>query len=286
MIKIPAKNLDPDISASLTKLQSKIDKETSFEKKAKKAQLSWDSKNKTIFGKVSQALLSMNVANGVCNYCEQNESNDIEHIKPKSFFPAHTFDWENFILACKQCNSGHKVDKCYVFDQQNNLVFLERDIEPASSDVAFINPRKDDPNKYMILNMEVHKFDLLPSLTPIEEKIATKTIEILQLNNRDVLIEARKNAEAYYFNTLDRLVHIRSARSKKALKAILSPVDHLIDDTLPLKKLKSEITESYKNHLITYQHPSVWYGIRKIQSIVNPLWKALFTKLPEALNWE
>ncbi len=29
----------------------------------------------------------MNISKGICNYCEQNESNDIEHINPKSFFP-------------------------------------------------------------------------------------------------------------------------------------------------------------------------------------------------------
>jgi len=285
MINIPIESLDSDTSGKLEKLQLKIDQKSTFLQKASKAQSSWDSKSVTTFAKVKDTLLLMNISKGICNYCEQNESNDIEHIEPKSFFPEKTFVWENYILACKQCNSGHKLDKCFVFDSNGDLKFLERSIEPSTKDVAFINPRTDDPNNYMILTFPSYQFEILEGNSQRQTLIAQKTIEILELNTRAVLVEARKNAANYYFSILDRLVRIRAVRTNKALKSILSPVDSLIDDTKPLNLLKAEITESYKNHIISYQHPSVWYSIKKISSIIDPTWKRLFSKIPEALNW-
>lgn len=285
MINIPIKSLDTDTLSKLEKLQLKIDRKSTFSQKAAKAQSSWDSKNAKTFRKVIDTLLLMNISKGICNYCEQNESNDIEHIDPKSFFPEKTFVWENYILACKQCNSGHKLDKCFVFDSSGSLNFLERSIQPSSKDVAFINPRIDDPSKYMIITFPSYQFEILEGISQKHTLIAQKTIDILELNTRAVLIEARKNAANYYFSILDRLVRVRAARTKKSLKSILSPVDSLIDDTKSLKTLKAEITESYKNHVISYQHPSVWYSIKKISSIIDPTWKRLFLEFPEAKNW-
>lgn len=285
MIKIPIKSLDTDTLSKLEKLQLKIDQESTFSQRASKAQSSWDRKSATTFRKVIDTLLLMNISKGICNYCEQNESNDIEHIDPKSFFPEKTFVWENYILACKQCNSGHKLDKCFVFDMNDDPKFLERNIEPFGKDVAFINPRTDDPTKYMIMTFPSYQFEILEGISQKQILIAQKTIDILELNTRAVLIEARKNAANYYFSILDRLVRIRAARTKKALKSILSPVDSLIDDTKSLKALKAEITESYKNHIISYQHPSVWYSIKKISSIIDPTWQRLFLEFPEAQNW-
>ncbi len=137
----------------------------------------------------------------------------------------------------------------------------------------------------MILTFPSYQFEILEGISQRQTLIAQKTIEILELNTRAVLVEARKNAANYYFSILDRLVRIRAVRSKKALKAILSPVDNIVDDTKPLKTLKAEITESYKNHIISYQHPSVWYSIKMISSIIDPTWKRLFLEFPEALNW-
>ncbi len=50
------------------------------------------------------------MASGVerCMYCEDNEGTDIEHFRPKSVYPEHTFDWHNYLLACSACNSNHK----------------------------------------------------------------------------------------------------------------------------------------------------------------------------------
>ena len=91
----------------------------------------------------------------------------------------------------------------------------------------------------MILTIPSYQFEILEGISQRQTLIAQKTIEILELNTRAVLIEARKNAANYYFSILDRLVRIKAVRTKKALKLILSPVDSLIDDTKSLKTLKT-----------------------------------------------
>lgn len=43
-----------------------------------------------------------------CSYCNRRlESAAVEHVRPKSHHPASETDWENFLLACVNCNS-HK----------------------------------------------------------------------------------------------------------------------------------------------------------------------------------
>ena len=45
-----------------------------------------------------------------CSYCETRLSSslDVEHILPKSQFPEEETNWENFCLACTNCNSIKK----------------------------------------------------------------------------------------------------------------------------------------------------------------------------------
>jgi uncharacterized protein (TIGR02646 family) len=62
---------------------------------------------------VKQALLAL--FHGKCAYCESKithvDYGHIEHYRPKSRFPEHTFEWSNLLLACGVCNgAGHKGD--------------------------------------------------------------------------------------------------------------------------------------------------------------------------------
>ncbi|MEA5534054.1 HNH endonuclease [Crocosphaera sp. XPORK-15E] len=42
-----------------------------------------------------------------CSYCERKVNNllAVEHIKPKEYYPALELVWDNFLLACTNCNS-------------------------------------------------------------------------------------------------------------------------------------------------------------------------------------
>jgi uncharacterized protein (TIGR02646 family) len=289
MIQLASNDLDKDVQQELDNLQRKVDNEITFAKKVQKAQSLWNSKGgvkgKAAFEKITTQLYQLCVYEGICNYCEQSEANDIEHIYPKSFFPDKTFQWENYLLACKQCNSGYKLDKCHVLDADNELIVVDRGTEPLSKIGAFINPRVENPNGLMILNLMTFKFDTLPRLSKGDINKVKSTLEILELNKRDTLIEARKSAGRHYYEMLERLVRILGALTKEELQDSLTPYDDRFDFSQPLESLKEEIKISYKKYIGRYQHPSVWYSIKMIESKTNLRWRKIFDAIPDALTW-
>lgn len=289
MIQLDSKKLSKDIQSVLDELQSKIDTEANFSLKVQKAQSLWNSKGgksgKAVFKDISKNLYDMCVYVGICNYCEQNEANDIEHIYPKSFFPELTFNWENYLLACKQCNSGYKLDKCFVIDDKSDIIEVIREQEPKFKIGAFINPRFEDPNAFLILNLMSFTFDLVPDLQKVSENKAIKTIDILGLNTRDTLKHARRSAGQYYYQRMQLLLQILNANSINDIDNLLTPYDDRLDPDSSLVELKSELKESFKSHIKSYQHPSVWHSIKKIESKVNKKWENIFKELPEALDW-
>ena len=210
MIKLLSETLQAKEANFLIALQEEIDSKPTFAEKAAKAQSLWDSKGgvdgKKAFVEIRETLFKMCVFVGVCNYCEQSEANDIEHIHPKSFFPGHTFDWENYILACKQCNSGHKLDKGFVLNDADELLELVRKEEPPFDKIAFINIRKENPEDYILLNPLSHKFEIFRELSTADRHKAETTIKILELNDRDTLIAARRSSARHFFDLLERVV--------------------------------------------------------------------------------
>lgn len=207
MLQLGSKDLPPEVEVQLKGLQRKVDAESTFTKKAERAQKLWKSKGgvkgEEAFEVIGKTLYSQCVYVGVCNYCEQSEANDVEHIYPKSFLPEYAFNWKNYLLACKQCNTAYKRDIFFVLDAQDNVLELERGIEPRRKTFAFINPRTENPNRFMMLNTPTFEFMLLPDLGRQDENKAIKTLEVLQLNDRDVLLAARRSAAEYYYLRMD-----------------------------------------------------------------------------------
>jgi 5-methylcytosine-specific restriction endonuclease McrA len=116
MLFLNTETLNPGEVSALKTLQGQVDAESTFDDQAKTAKRLWEAESsKTPFREIRKVLLRMCVGVGICNYCENNEATDIEHILPKSFFPQAAFRWENYLLACKTCNSGYKLDKLAVF---------------------------------------------------------------------------------------------------------------------------------------------------------------------------
>jgi uncharacterized protein (TIGR02646 family) len=289
MIRLDSKSLPVEVLSQLAGLQHKIDVESTFKAKVEKAQQLWNSKGgtegKKAFKQIVEYLYDMCVYVGVCNYCEQSEANDVEHIYPKSFFPEQTFTWDNYLLACKQCNSAYKIDICFVLDDQDNVIELQRGQQPAFKNFAFINPRTEDPNCFMILNTFTFTFELLPALSKLDENKALKTLDVLQLNVRDTLLAARKSAAHYYYLRMKLLVDILNAATTDHIRDLLTPHDDLLDPQLSLAELKQTLKISFQQHICTYQHPSVWHSIKVIASKTNQKWKTIFDQIPEALQW-
>ncbi|MFT5918197.1 MAG: hypothetical protein ACI81T_004714 [Bacteroidia bacterium] len=289
MIQLTNKELSDDTKAHLNQIQKGIDSEADFALQAEKAQKAWKSKGnadgKQAFEEVKSTLKEMCVSTEVCNYCEQNEAMDIEHIAPKSFFPNHAFVWENYLLACKSCNTGYKLDHCYVLDQNGLSHKSKRGIEPTHKTHCFINPREEDPNYFLIFNSLTSKYILNHKLTQSEKEKAKSTLEILKLNERPALVEARKSAAKYFYRTIKELTEILNAKDLAELKAILNPYDKIMDKKLSLLETKEELKVIFKKEIQIHQHPSVWYAIKKVDSKTDDKWKALFDQVPEALHW-
>ncbi len=287
MIRLATKPLSHELLLELEALQSQV--KGTFGEMTVAAQKLWKTKGgikgKEAFIRLRRELMELCVFVRVCNYCEQNEASDVEHVYPKSFFPWAAFVWENYLLACKHCNTTFKLDKFHVIDDQDELLFVPRGTEPRFHRVAFINPRTDDPNDFMYLDPLTFRFEIHDGLSKADHHKALMTRTILELNERDTLIAARKCAAKYYFDRLDRLRKILNSPDVASLQDNLNPADGHFDFSIPLDAIKSDVREAYRKDIISHQHPSVWQAIKKIQSKVDPRWMQIFEYFPDAINW-
>jgi uncharacterized protein (TIGR02646 family) len=290
MIPLAQQKLDALAQAELDTLQNQIDVLPTFEEKAEKASALWKTKGSAkgiqAFETIKSQLKSLCVFIDTCNYCEHNEATDIEHVYPKSFFPNLAFSWENYILACKNCNSGYKLDKCYTVDNLGNTYKINRGTEPQHKHAAILNPRlsTDNPNSCMILNTKSFRFDILEDLAPIVKSKTEKTLEILALNERHTLIEMRKQQAKAHYDRLERLSRILNCVSINELRVMVNPYDDF-DDNADLQEEKDRIKTLCRSEIERCSHPSVWHAIKTIESQVSPQWQKLFAAIPEALNW-
>ena len=198
-----------------------------------------------------------------CGYCEDSVGDEVEHIKPKDLYPEDVFVWENYLLACGPCNRGKNNNFAVIRNRELLNVTRGRNApirKPVHGLPAPINPREEDPLEILDLEI-VDTFLFLPrdDLSDVEELRAEYSIEILQLN-RDILLEARREAYGSY---RARLSEYRSTRDNGAGEP-------------ELRSLREAITAS--------AHPTVWREMQRQQSVIGEL-QPLFLDVPEALTW-
>jgi len=292
MIQLSSETLTKSTVDHLATVQKRIDDEVDFPTKANRVDSEWDSKvssnaKKAAFGEIKEKLIKMCVGVEICNYCENNEATDVEHIYPKSFFPERAFRWENYLLACKTCNSGHKLDKFAVFDPvgANTSIELIRDTQPTTNDSVMIDPRTEDPLQFFWLDIENKTFVLDPKINlDTRDKIrAEYTLKLLGLNNRDTLVTARKTAAKYYLDRLERYIKARDADTFEALEACVQDPDW-IDQNRPLAQEKQRICQQIIADIQTYSHPTVWAELKRQRNHLHKTDQFL-TLAPEALAW-
>lgn len=289
MHRLDSDTLSPDAAAHLLDLQEKVAIRPDFLSKVQKVQKLWDGKKQShrgqsTFDEISKRLHIMGRSSGLCCYCEQNEHSDIEHIYPKSLFPSLAFEWENYVPACKLCNMGHKGDRFAVLDHDDNLEDLQKGVAPRFNRAGFINPRLEDPNGFMVLNLKTFKFDIMPDLSKAARNKAEKTIEILHLNDRAPLIEMRRSIANSHYDYMYRLARIQKSTDIEQVKEILSPHDDELEFE-DLEQVKATIYDNFKKRILSHAHPSVWYAIKMISSKTDPKWRQIFNIIPDALNW-
>lgn len=277
----------------LDEKQSDINSMASFQEQADRAGQLWGRKSnsqagKRAFEEIKGTLIAMCVGVELCNYCEQSEASDIEHILPKSLFPAQAFVWENYLLACKKCNTAHKLDSIDVFDPTGSTytVRVARDTEPPTQDVAFVHPGKTDPMDYFDLNFDDFLFYARPPHAPNTRGfvMVEKTLDILELNNRPALVNYRRGAFQNYKRMLREYVDTKQAANHDELERAVTG-NPQVDRQSPFEMEKQRILGALRTSILTHEHPTVWREmIRQRHDLPQPI-QQLFNAAPEALAW-
>lgn len=293
MLQLKTKPINPACQAYLELRQTDIDSLTLFADKCKRAKSLWNSKmaskdGKAAFAEVNAVLVSMCVGDLICNYCEQSEASDIEHILPQSLFPSQAFKWQNYLLACKKCNTAHKIDTMYVFypGGSASAFLVPRGTEPPSSDYAYIQPRVENPMDWMQLNFKDFLFYARPPHAPGTrgfEKVE-RTLEILELNNRPNLVKYRRDAFNNYKRMLREYIEVKQSTNHSDLEhAVVGNPG--VDFSIPFTTEQTRILNGLKESIQTAEHPTVWHEMIRQRATLPVLIQNLFTQAPEALNW-
>jgi hypothetical protein len=300
MLRLPLKRIKKHEKDQLKALQSKIDSCVTHQKKYEKADTLWKgiskkgSRSKILFESLRKRLRSMCVGVEICNYCEQNLESDTEHIYPKKLFPERTFSWGNYLQVCKKCNTEYKADRFAVFipigSANAEEITLRRGVyEPAPTlDAAFIDPRNENPMDYLRLNL-LYDSPAFCFLDPIynegtrEYYKAKWTLDILNLNKDNALVENRRSALDDFLGLLSRYVNAKNSKNFTELADAIGDFPPIVN-TKPFATEKKRILIDLRNKIKKHTHPTVWKEMIRQRSIL-PKTNNLFKQAPEALLW-
>ncbi len=298
MRQILSKTLAPETQTYLNGLQSKIingsgdDADVSFAAQVKRAKTTWKPDTRH-FKDIKAVLKDMTVA-GRCNYCEADRACDIEHIYPKSKFPELAYTWTNYILACKFCNSYLKSDKFAVFspkdstikiDLKRNAESVTEDDAPPSDDGLLINPRTENPQNLIRLDLIGQTFLYQPiGFDPAtrDYQRADYTIDLLDLKNED-LIQAMRNQNRFFISSLEKYKMVKDATDFDTLKAIIGDFP-FIKDKGDFFAEQQRMLLNLKNSIQNAMYPTIWDELKRQRKYLLRT-KALFDALPEVLLW-
>lgn len=269
MIRLPDIALPDETERLLTGFQAEVDAARDFAAQVAEAKRMFSLKNKPnnpVFRIVRQKLNEMCGGAGRCCYCELSQPDEVEHVRPKDWFPGVVFAWSNYIYSCGPCN-GPKNNKFAVFKRgARNPTPLVRGRDdpiepPPAGSPALIDPRAENPLDFMELDLS-ETFLFVPTADEgtREFERAKYTIEVLRLNERDVLSRARRSAFHSFRAILREAAAIKSAGGAHA-----------------------EI-ESKRIVIQQMPHPSTWQEMKRQRDSLPDLLK-LFAVIPEALTW-
>ena len=138
-----------------------MDKAQSLEDRLKEGNRLFKLRNRPrnpTFSAVRDLLRSMCRGPNRCMYCEDSSADQIDHFRPKDFYPDRVFDWGNDIWSCGRCNRRKSNRFSIVRAAANDVVEVRRDrqtppIRPPKGNPAYWNPRHYDPLNHMMLDL-------------------------------------------------------------------------------------------------------------------------------------
>lgn len=105
----------------------------------------WRNQNNLAFQEIRQRLEEM--ASGIerCMYCEDSKGTAIDHFWPKATYPLLAYTWDNYVLACSECNS--KKSKRFPLDAMGAPLLL--------------NPIEEEPADHLAFSPSTGKYEAL-----------------------------------------------------------------------------------------------------------------------------
>lgn len=256
--------LDSTDEQALRTIQQVVDSGTDYATQVGLAVRKWRTKPVALFQRVRQALEVTCLGALRCSYCEDSMADEIEHVRPKSWFPEQTFDTTNYLFACGPCN-GPKNNSYAAVSHSGQLLVAHRvknstPMPPPTGQEALLHPWHDEPSDFFFLDL-TNTFEFKPrqSLTPQQLARALYTLEVLHIN-KDPLLKARKEA---FYDFAGRLKSYYLACQN--------------NDPLPHLQLMRE-------ELLRKQHITVWREMQR-QSTALSLLTPLFQLVPGAESW-
>ena len=266
MYPLPDMTLAAADEAALAGLQKIVDGGADFATRVTLAKDRFDAKSATLFKRIRAhlALLSGDLVR--CGYCEDSCADEVEHIRPKDFYPEQVFVWFNYLFACGPCNGG-KTNKYAVRDGQGTLIDLRAHrkvhgmVAPPPGTHVLIDPRTEQPMDFLWLDITGGTFRLvaLEEDDGVMRQRAETTIEYLKLN-REVLVDARKNAFGGYRDRLAQYVARKAAG----------------DAAAELMARARDIGRT--------PHRTVWLEMKRQRTMLADI-VPFFDEAPEALGW-
>lgn len=265
---LPLPQIGPD-EALLTQLagwQDAVNAEADYPARVAKAKASWKShRDSRTMQDVAVSLEQMCCGGRRCAYCEDSLADEVEHIWPKSLYPALVFDWLNYLYACGSCNLK-KGASFAVYPAASGtwrcVSRKKRDpvIEPTSGEMVFIDPRCEDPRDFFTMDLRgSFRICIQSGLTGRARERAKYTLEQLPLNS-DPLRKQRRNAYRHYVSELQH--YIRGCEHNKTARQL----------------------RKHRLALADFAHQTVWFEMKRQQAKIPEL-AALFARAPESLGW-
>ena len=269
MIRLPDIAIPEETLVLLDGYQAEVDGAGDFAAQVAEAKRLFSARNKSTnpaFRVIRRKLDELCGGSGRCCYCELSQPDEVEHVRPKDWFPEVAFAWSNYTYSCGPCN-GPKNNQFAVFKRgSRSLTRLvrERDdpvIPPPAGSPALIDPRTENPLDFMELDLsETFLFVETADEGTREYERAKYTIEVLRLNERDVLTRARRGAFHSFRAILKEAVELKSTGAS--------------DGELDAKRIVIQ----------QLPHPSVWQEMKR-QRTDDAQLSELFAAIPESLNW-
>lgn len=296
MILLSPKPLNTQEQKHLNRLQTRVNAKPQGQARYKFAADLWqDRKNKNahkrIWEAIERKLQHGGPIPGLCQYCEFDRNAATEHFFPKKTFPERAFHWVNYLRICYRCNSGYKGDKFAVFNPVGSDIVYHLPITrgtypiPPTNDAVLINPRTDNPQDFLMLDISTGIFLPIPGPNSRDRARANYTIDLLHLNIDDDLLRYRRKALQGYLNKLDRYIKVKQASDFPSLLYVLPFADQaIVVQTNPFIKEQQRLLDKLKMDMQDDLFPVAWREIVAQQNLI-PQINDLFNAAPEAVSW-